>query len=354
MCSSVCLLSEFFALCPFPPSPSVGLGVYTLRMLGVNCCSLEGKWGRLVAYIVLHNTIFVCFQELWVDLDPARLVGLPYRLFSGVTFRGGGALVLVHLRRAGRAKIEVWRERHVLGVCVWPDSPEAVAVVFAHFPPKMDPEGRAHVCKEVVGFLECSGGIVQFPQGDLNATPRRAGGGGRSSKGSGPQRALGVLGVPLFPWFPYEHCAAAAGACVSRGNGPAASAQEHPGHCMSGANCCLGLVPTWRCWSISAPGRSFSSPRTRLLAVSTSPLRVGVTSPSPPLRACPCWNAMKSFLPCAGSLGWRVHKTLQYPYPGPLTTTCPLWAPKGGVVSAMLSLSPRPWVSPWGKQTGSR
>ena len=74
---------------PFPPSSPVGSGVCALGMLGVNCSSIEGKWGQLVAYIVLHDPDFVCLQELWVDLDPARMVRLPYRLFFGDTFRGG-------------------------------------------------------------------------------------------------------------------------------------------------------------------------------------------------------------------------------------------------------------------------
>ena len=97
-----------------------------------------------------------------MDPDPARLVGLPYRLFSGVTFRGGGVAVLVHLRRASCAKVQVWRERHVLDACVRLETPEAIAVVPAHFPTKMDHEECARVCKEAAGFLKRCGAIFKF------------------------------------------------------------------------------------------------------------------------------------------------------------------------------------------------
>ena len=89
--SCVDLLSGYFATYPFPPSLPVGSDVCAPGLLGVNCSSIDGKWGQLVAYMVLHDLDFICLQELWVDLDPARLVGLPYRVFSGEIFRPGGA-----------------------------------------------------------------------------------------------------------------------------------------------------------------------------------------------------------------------------------------------------------------------
>ena len=70
--------------------------------------------------------------------------------------------ILVHLRRGGHAKVQVWKERHALGVSVRLDTPEAVAVIFAHFPPKMNPEDRARVCNEAVGLLDCSRAIFNF------------------------------------------------------------------------------------------------------------------------------------------------------------------------------------------------
>ena len=51
-------------------------------------------------------------------MDPARLVGLLYKLFSVITFWGGVVAVLLHLRREGRAKVEVCSERHALGVFI--------------------------------------------------------------------------------------------------------------------------------------------------------------------------------------------------------------------------------------------
>ena len=45
--------------------------------------------GQLVADMVLHDPGFVCLPELRVHLDPSRLAGLPYRLFSGDTLQGG-------------------------------------------------------------------------------------------------------------------------------------------------------------------------------------------------------------------------------------------------------------------------
>ena len=77
-------------------------------------------------------------------------------------FLGGGVAVLVHLRRAGRAKVQVWREWHALGVCLRLESPEAVGVLSAQLPPKMDPDDRTRVCKEVVTFLERSGANYSF------------------------------------------------------------------------------------------------------------------------------------------------------------------------------------------------
>ena len=62
--SDVRLLAGFYAAYPFPSSTPVGLSVCALGMLGVNCSSIEGKWGRLVAYLVVHEPDFVCLQEL--------------------------------------------------------------------------------------------------------------------------------------------------------------------------------------------------------------------------------------------------------------------------------------------------
>ena len=149
---AVSCLSEFFAVCPFPLLLSARLSICALRLPGTNCSSIEGKWGHLVAYMVLRDPDFDYLQELWVDLDPARVVGLPYRIFSCDTFRGGGVAMLVHLRRAGQGKGQVWRERHALGVCVRPKSLEAVAVVSTHFPLKMDPDNRTRVCKDTIAF----------------------------------------------------------------------------------------------------------------------------------------------------------------------------------------------------------
>ena len=199
------LLSGFFAACPFLPSPTVGSGVCALGVRAPNRSSIEGKCGRLVAYIVLHDPEFVYLQELWVDLDPPRLVGLPYRLFSGDIFRGGGVAVLVHPRRAGRAKVQVWRERHALGVCVRPETPEAVAVVSAHLPPKMDPDERACLSKRSSGFSSALGpfssssrAVSMRLQGGFNAAPRRA----RGSKALAPGRPWASLVCPYPPGSP--------------------------------------------------------------------------------------------------------------------------------------------------------
>ena len=116
VCSGVSLPLAFFGAFPFPWPSAMGSGVRALGMLGVKCSSREGKWGRLVVYIDLHDPNFVCLQELLVDLDPATPMVPPYRVLSGDTFRGAGVAVLGHMRRAGRATIQVGKERHALGV----------------------------------------------------------------------------------------------------------------------------------------------------------------------------------------------------------------------------------------------
>ena len=90
---------------------------------------------------------------------------------------------------------------HVPGVCVRPETPEAVAVISAHSPPPQDGPRRVRlrVCKEAFVFVERPGAIFKFLQGDLNAAPGRAGGGGLVFQGSGPWRVLAVHGVPLSP-----------------------------------------------------------------------------------------------------------------------------------------------------------
>ena len=76
-------------------------------------------------------------------------------------------------------------------------------VISAHFPPKMDPEDCARVCKEAVGFLERSGAIFKFLQGDLNVAPGRvAGGGGGFSKALAPRGSRASMVCPYPPGSP--------------------------------------------------------------------------------------------------------------------------------------------------------
>ena len=139
----------------------------------MNCSSMQGKGGQLVPYIVLHHPDFIYLHELLVDLDAARLVGLPCRLFSGDTFRGGSVAVLVHLRRVGRVKVSVWKERHVLGVCVRPETPEAVGVIAAHFPPRCTLKSVRTYANRLSGF---SGALMPHSSSSKAILMQRQGG----------------------------------------------------------------------------------------------------------------------------------------------------------------------------------
>ena len=184
-------------------------GVEPPPLLG-SCSSIEGKSGQLVAYLVQHDPDVVCLQELWVDLDPARIVGLTYRLFLGDTFQDSGVVMMMHFQREGRAKVQVWKEKHALGVCVRPETPEAVAVISAHFPPKMALEEYARMCKEVAGFLVRCGAIFKFLKGNLNAAGR-AGGVPSLWVVEGLSR---LVCAPTPPRVLDEHCASTVGAFV--------------------------------------------------------------------------------------------------------------------------------------------
>ena len=81
-------------------------------VLTLNAGSLNGKLPRLLALLALVEPDVVCGQETWEAFEPSDQASLPFLVFTGPQFDGGGLLTLIHRRHAGPRPPSVLKERH--------------------------------------------------------------------------------------------------------------------------------------------------------------------------------------------------------------------------------------------------
>ena len=145
-----------------------------LTVMGINCGSLEKKLHQLYCYLILGMPDAVCLQEVWTLMTKGWLNGLPYQQTASQPFRGGGVIILVHIRRTSKKKWKMEAKEHSLCVHINPGHPDSLAIATVHFPPRMHPKAKAKHCEAVANFLTNGHATVSFIQGDLNDDVRRS------------------------------------------------------------------------------------------------------------------------------------------------------------------------------------
>ena len=142
--------------------------------MGVNCGTLEKKLHHLYWYLILAMPDAVCLQEVWTLMPEGWPNGLPYQQAASQLFRGGGLIILVHIRRTSKKKWKIEAKEHSLCVHINPGHPDSLAFATVHFPSRMHPEAQAKHCEAVANFLTNAHATVFFIQRDLNDDVKRS------------------------------------------------------------------------------------------------------------------------------------------------------------------------------------
>ena len=117
------------------PSPPHTPSTVPFPALGINCFNIEHKMDELLAYLSECQPDLLRLQEVWVPFPVTAPAGLLYRAVLGLSFLGGGLVVLVHLSHRGGHKIHSWVSEHATGVCVQQGTDAAIAMANLHRPP---------------------------------------------------------------------------------------------------------------------------------------------------------------------------------------------------------------------------